>query len=128
MDKFLGYGGIIIIVISLITLKYNLDKVNVYNFGKEVMVDIIDIPVPCNTSNKSVRPFFRFKHNNKIYSKNFEGNYCDFLKTNKSLILKTNDKNTIFVYPDERVYSEFYLNIIFIPIGGFISYKGFKKK
>lgn len=127
MDKFLGKVGVLIVIISIFLLIKNFEKLSVYTHGKEVKVDVVDIPISCDTSNKNLKAFFRFKYKDNIYSKRIVGKYCDLLKNTKTLSLKTNSDNTIFVYQDEGICSELYSNIVLMFIGIFIIYKGFKK-
>lgn len=128
MNKYLGIAGILIVIISVFLLTKNIEKISVYTHGREVKVEVVDIPISCDVSNKSLKAFFRFKYKDNIYSKRIEGEYCDLLKNAKTIKLKTNSDNTIFVYINESVYSEFYFNFILLFIGIFIIYKGFKKK
>jgi hypothetical protein len=126
MKRVLSVGGVIIILISFLLLYRNIIKKNIELFGKEVIVEVIDVPISCDISNKNLKAFFRFQYNNKIYTKNLKNKYCELVKTNKTLKLKTNSDNTIFIYIDEDVNQELFFNFILLAFGCIIFYKSKK--
>lgn len=126
MKKILTFGGIIIIVISLIISYNNIKQKNTELYGKLVSVEIIDIPITCEISSKRIKAFFKFRYNNKIYSKNLKDEYCEVVKTNRSIKLKTNSDNTIFIYPNENINQEILSNILLFAFGCLIFYKSRK--
>lgn len=126
MKRVLSVGSVIIILISLLLLYRNIVKKNIELFGKEVIVEVIDVPISCDISNKNLKAFFRFQYNNKIYTKNLKNKYCELVKTNKTLKLKTNSDNTIFIYIDEDVNQELFFNFLLLAFGCIIFYKSKK--
>ncbi len=126
MKKILTFGGIIIIVISLVISYNNIKQKNTELYGKLVSVEIIDIPITCEISSKRIKAFFKFRYNNKIYSKNLKDEYCEVVKTNRTIKLKTNSDNTIFIYPNENINQEILSNILLLAFGCLIFYKSRK--
>jgi hypothetical protein len=126
MKRVLSVGGVIIILISFLLLYRSIIKKNIELFGKEVIVEVIDVPISCDISNKNLKAFFRFQYNNKVYTKNLKNEYCEIVKTNKKLKLKTNSDNTIFIYIDEDVNQELFFNFLLLAFGCIIFYKSKK--
>ncbi len=110
-------GGVILILISFVISFNNYKKFDALHNGKEVEVIITNIPVSCEVSNKSLKPYFKFSYNQRIYTKNIEGKYCDILKNTRTLKLKTNFDNSIFVYTDETLIMDYITIIILLLIG-----------
>lgn len=126
MKKVLTFGGVIIIIISLSLLYNSIRKKSVEFYGQEIKVSVIDIPISCDVSSKDLKAFFRFLYKNKTYSKNLKDKYCELVKTNKTINLKTNSDNSIFIYVDENVNKELFFNAILLIIGVLIYYKSIK--
>ncbi len=93
------------------------EKMSVIHNGMEIEVMVIDIPVPCKKSNKALKAYFKFKYKNKIYSKNIKGKYCQTLKKNKIIRLKTNSNGSTFVYPDENLLIQYISIVILFFVG-----------
>ncbi len=103
--------GIILIGISVAICVSSYKKFNTIYNGKEVEVRIIDVPVSCEVSNRTLKSYFRFSYKGKEYTKNIKGKYCDILKKAKILKLKTNSDNSVFVFKDEQLTMQ-YITII----------------
>lgn len=127
MNRALAIGGGLIVIISTIVLFRTIEKKYIQLKGKEIEVRIVDIPVSCRTSSKELKPFFRFEHNNKTYSKNIKGKYCKILEENRTVTLKTNSNNSIFVFPDENINKDFIFGFVLLVMGSIFCFKGIKK-
>ncbi|TYA74819.1 hypothetical protein [Seonamhaeicola marinus] len=106
-------SALILVFIALAITINSYKKFNTIHKGKEVEVVIVNIPVSCDVSNKNLKPYFKFSYNGKVYIKNIKGEYCDILKKTKTLKLKTNSDNSVFVYLDESLIME-YVAVIFL--------------
>ena len=111
--------GIILLGISIAISFNSYKKFDAIHNGKEVEVTIINIPISCEVSNKTLKPYFRFSYNQKQYTKNIEGKYCNTLKQMKTLKLKTNSDNSIFVYIDENLTIQ-YITILLLAFIGIL--------
>ncbi len=69
--------------------------------GKNVTVDIIDVPIPCGEGSRISKAHFKFSYLGKIYRKNFLGMHCEDIQIGKEFTLRTNDDNSVFVFNDE---------------------------
>lgn len=112
--------GIILILISFAISFNSYEKFLAIHNGNEIIVTVTDIPVSCKVSNKTLKAYFRFEYNGKSYTKMIKGKYCNSLKINKKITLKTNNNNSIFVYPEERLTMQ-YISIIVLFLVGLIS-------
>ncbi len=108
-------------------IKLNFDKYRILNDENFVEVIIIDVPVSCNTSNKSLHAYFRFYHNNKMYSKRLKDKYCNTLNPGDKIFLATNSEQDIFLYKDENVDKNLVSLILLFLFLIFCSFKFYKK-
>lgn len=128
MNRALVIGSFLITIISIVLLWRTIEKKHILLNGKEIEVRIVEIPVSCTTSSKELKAFFRFEYNNEKYTKNIKGSYCQTLKIGHFVKLKTNSENSIFVFTDENINTEFISGFMFLSLGLVCGFKGFKTK
>ena len=95
--------------------------------GKIVVVNVIDVPISCELSNRTIKSYFRFSYDGKEHTKNIKGKYCDVLKKEKQIKLKTNSDNSVFVFLDENLMMQYITIISLLGIGSFFLIKKNKK-
>ncbi|WP_146250823.1 hypothetical protein [Nonlabens dokdonensis] len=110
-------GGILLILISISTSFNSYKKYDAIFYGRDVIVPVLDIPISCKSSNKSVKAYFTFIYNGIEYSKNIKGEYCGLLERNKTVKLKINSDNSVFVYPNEKMTMQIISIVILFIIG-----------
>ncbi|WP_417872682.1 hypothetical protein [Xanthomarina gelatinilytica] len=120
-------GGALLILISLAICINSYKKFDAIQNGKEVEVRVIDVPVSCEVSNRTLKSYFRFEYNDKEYTKNIKGEYCDILKRAKTINLKTNTDNSVFVYPNEKLTMQYITVFSLLIIGIVFLFKKSKK-
>lgn len=86
-------------VLWLALAKY--ENLAIIENGKNVTVDIIDVPIPCGEGSRISKAHFRFNYLGKTHRKNFGGIHCDEIQADRKLKLRTNDDNSVFVFNDE---------------------------
>jgi hypothetical protein len=114
--------GLILLAITLILCVSIYQDFAIMHYGKKIEVRVIDIPVSCDSSYKSFKPYFRFRYKGKEYTKNIKGSYCGSLKPDDLITLKTDEDYSSFVYVEETLTME-YLVVIFLGIMSLIIMK-----
>lgn len=109
--------GLILLAIAFAISVNSYEKFNIINNGEVVIVRVIGIPVSCEVSSNTLKPYFKFYYKGKEYSKNLKGEYCDTLKPDGILELKTNQKEKTFVYLNESLTKQYISIIVLILIG-----------
>lgn len=120
-------GGTVLILISIAISIGSYKKFMTFKYGKIVEVDVLEIPIPCEYSNKHSKAFFRFSYNGKKHTKNIKGKYCQILKKEKTIKLKTNSDHSVFVYLDENLTMNYVAIISLFLIGSFFLIKKTKE-
>lgn len=128
MKKLLFFGGIFISLIAIFITIKDKEKISLLSNGQIIEVEIIDVPVSCKGRNRKIKPFFRFKYDDKIYSKNLKDNYCESILKSTNIFLKTNVNKTLFVYTDENITKNLFGSTILFLIGLVFIFKGVKSK
>lgn len=124
MKKLFFLGGIALCFISILVAFTNKDKIELFKTGENIVVRVVDIPLPCHLRSRKIRPYFKFEYQNKVYSKNLKDHYCDSLRIGDTIRLKTNKERSLFVFTDEKLFSNFYACGALFLLGGFITCKG----
>ncbi len=125
MEKYLG---LILIIIALIISSRFSNEYKVLNYGKEVDVNVINVPLNCLNSKGYSRAYFKFEYLGKSYTKNIIGEkYCNLIKPNIKLKLLTDKDYSVFMFPNENLRKEIISAIILFLAGLFIFLKGFIK-
>lgn len=83
----------------LTKLKY--DKLEILENGREVTVEIIDIPMHCGEGTRTRKPHFRFEYSGKTHRKDFRGLHCDEVQKGGTISLITNTNYSTFLFKDE---------------------------
>lgn len=109
--------GAVLILISIAISINSYEKFAAINNGKEIEVTVIDIPVSCKASNSSLKAYFKFRYNGNDYTKMIKGKYCDILKPNMLIKLKTNGEKSVFVYLEENLTMQYITVISLLLIG-----------
>jgi len=121
MEKYLGI--ILLIVCIVISTRFK-EEYKVLNFGKEIEVKVLDVPINCMNSKRKTNAYFQFEYLGKKFTKNIEGKYyCEIIKPNIELKLLTNNDNSVFMFPDENLNKEIYSTIILFLFGLFMTFK-----
>jgi len=83
----------------LMKLKY--DDLEVLNNGREVVVNILDVPTRCGEGSRTNKAYFKFSYQGKVHSKNFKGMHCNEVQAGKEFTLLSNTDYSTFVFKDE---------------------------
>lgn len=83
----------------LTKLKY--DQLEILENGREVTVEIIDIPMHCGEGTRTRKPHFRFEYLGKTHRKGFKGLHCDEVQKGGTISLITDLGNSTFLFKDE---------------------------
>ncbi|RZJ71857.1 MAG: hypothetical protein EOO45_11485 [Flavobacterium sp.] len=86
-------------VLWLVKLKF--DKLDILRTGREILVEIVDIPVLCGNGSKIRKPHFRFKYLEKTHRKDFNGLHCEEVLNGTTIKLISNAENSVFLFEDE---------------------------
>ena len=86
-------------VLWLVKLKF--DKLDILRTGREVNVEIVDIPVHCGNGSKIRKPHFRFRYLEKVHRKDFLGLHCEEVMNGTNIKLIANAENSVFLFEDE---------------------------
>lgn len=120
MKRILIFGGILLIVISFLGFLRNYKKKEVLLQGEEVNVAIVSY----QSYSGKIKGSFKFQYKGKRYSKDLKGEFYQEVKNNRTIQLKTNSDNSIFLHPDENIEREMIYVTILLLLGTIILYKG----
>lgn len=124
MKTFYKLSGVIFVIGCFFFLKSNSRVIETYENGEIVIVKVIFVP-NCISGKKHYN--FSFNYNGKNYAKKIGGGLCDELKEGDFIRMRTNKKNSVFLYENENPYYNLISIIILFLFGVFLIYYGFKK-
>lgn len=109
-------------MISFLGFLRNYKKKEVLLQGEEVNVAIVSY----QSYSGKIKGSFKFQYKGKRYSKDLKGEFYQEVKNNRTIQLKTNSDNSIFLHPDENIEREMIYVTILLLLGTIILYKGVK--
>lgn len=119
--------GILVLLLSIVFSIGVYKKIDTLNNGKKITAYVIDIPRPCKNAYKSFKPYFKFRYNDSIFTKNIIGDYCRTLEIGDEITLITKSGSSFFVYPNENFKSEVVVVVLLYVFGFFLFLKKQKK-
>jgi hypothetical protein len=121
MIRFYIISGVLIVIGSFFFVIDDLGKVDTFRNGKIIKVRVINVP---NCISGKRHYYFKFEYNGKTHSKDVGAKFCDELKVNSFIDLKTNDEQTVFLYPKENPFSEIVSGAILFFFGSSLNIEG----
>lgn len=127
--KALTIASLILLILGISGLISNLNLQKIQEGNKRVWVTILDVPEDCDDYD-SYRdsPHFRFALDGRVYYKDIIAEYCNKLKKNDTLLLKTNDDYSGFLFENEDVSSEVVACIAIMAAGAIIFFVSLKNE
>jgi len=127
-DKALAIVAAVMLLGCLFLLSAKLNSLDIQKNGKLVTVRIIDVPRSCEESSGRNNAYFRFEYFGKIHIKDLITSQCDYVLDHKTILLKTDNESSDFLFKDEDVSSEIGAMILIMLFLIFCVFRGLRKE
>lgn len=124
-DKGLAIVASVLLVGCVFLLSGELNNLEIQKTGKRVEVRIVDVRQNSGNRNSS---YFRFEYLGKVHIKNLIASQSDYVLNHKTIVLKTNNENSDFLFEDEDVTSEVGAIVLLMLVLAFCVFKGLRKR
>ena len=126
LRKVFFVGCLLMIVVSLGIIKKTFEKKTISEYGKIVIVNVIEAPANC--SEVTTRGgYCKLRYNGEVFGKKAGIKFCSLVSKNTTVSMLTNEDQDVFLFVDEYDPMQFLYAIAIFLIAIIIGIKGLRR-